>query len=468
MIYKPSKTIKAFHLARHPLSGFVRIIMGGVGNGKSVACCMELLAIAMQQEPDSEGVRRTKFAIVRNTYRELADTTMATFFSWIPKDSGEYSAKNLSFTLEQTLPDNTTLHTTFLFRALDKPDDVKKLLSLEITAAWINEAREIPLAIVEAIQTRFRYPSPMYGVKPTFLGLIMDTNPPDTDHWIYRLFEEELPHNHKIFHMPSGISHNAENTEHLPPNYYENMMAGKQKEWINVYVHGQYGFVQDGRPVYPEYKDDIHYSPNHFTPNPLLPIYIGLDFGLTPAATFGQITASGRFVIFDELVTFDLGTVRFGSLLKQKLNAPPYRNHAIIEIYGDPAGDIRSQVDEETPYMALQAMGIVALPTHTNDPVVRRETVVSFLTTLDSEINPSFCITSGAPTFRKAMAGGYKYKRMQVANDERYQDKPDKNKYSHVAESGQYMFLGAVGTQRIFGKNQSTRLDYSRMNRGVI
>jgi hypothetical protein len=468
MIYMPSKTIKAFHNARNTASGFVRALIGGVGNGKSVACCMELVAIAMQQAPDRENVRRTKFAIVRNTYRELADTTMATFFSWIPKDSGEYSAKNLSFRLEQELSDGTTMDATFLFRALDKPDDVGKLLSLEITAAWINEAREIPLAIVEAIQTRFRYPSPMYGVKPTFLGLILDTNPPDTDHWFYRLFEEDLPHNHKIFHMPSGTSPYAENTEHLPPNYYENMMAGKGKEWINVYVHGQYGFVQDGKPIYPEYKDDIHYSEHAYTPNPLLPIYIGLDFGLTPAATFGQITSTGRFVVFDELVTFDMGTVRFSSLLKQKLAQPQYRNHKAIEIYGDPAGDIRSQVDEETPYMALQAQGIVALPTHTNDPVVRRETVVSFLTTLDSEINPSFCITPGAPTFRKAMAGGYKYKRLQVTNDERYHDKPDKNKYSHVAEAGQYMILGAVGTQRIFGKSNSSRLDYSRMNRGVI
>lgn len=44
---------------------------------------------------------------------------------------------------------------------------------------------------------------------------------------------------------------------------------------------------------------------------------------------------------------------------------------------------------------------------------------------------------------RKAMGGGYSYKRIQVTGDERFHDKPDKNQYSHVAEAAQYLMLGA-------------------------
>lgn len=464
-IYQPSRTGYDFHLARDIWNGYVRAIIGCVGSGKSTTCVMELLMIAMEQEPDQNGIRHTKHAIIRNTYRELADTTMATFFMWIPKESGLFSVKDLTFTLRQALDDGTRVEAIFMFRALDKPDDIKKLLSLELTTAWLNEAREIPKAIFDAIQTRLeRYPSiGAQGVAPTFSGLILDTNPPDTDHWFYHLFEEKLPENHKIFHQPSGISPQAENTNNLSPTYYRNMMAGKDKEWINVYVHGQYGFVMDGKPIYQEYKDDLHYSPNPYPPNLLLPLYVGLDFGLTPAAVFAQITSTGKLVVFDEMVTFDMGAVNFAKLLKQKLSQAPYKSFksSQIEIYGDPAGEQRAQTDEQTIYSVLSAEGINAIPTFTNDFTIRRESVTSFMRVFDAVTEPAFQVTPNAPMLRKACNGGYRYRRLQVTGEERFVDKPDKNRYSHVAEALQYLVLGAVGDSRILGAMDSSPLDYS-------
>lgn len=467
MIYTPSPTGKQFHEARDVDTGFVRAIMGPIGSGKSVTCVLDLLMIAMEQEPDAEGVRRSKFAIIRNTYRELLDTTVATFFTWIQQESGHWSSLNMAFNLEQKLPDGTKMETEFLFRALDKPDDIKKLLSLEITAAWINEAREISKAVFDMVQGRVgRYPPPVLGIEPTFFGVILDTNPPDTDHWWYKLFEEELPENYKFFKQPSGESPNAENTKNLPRNYYKNMRAGKSQEWINVYIHGKYGFITDGKPVYGEYNDDLHYSSEQYTPDINKTIYVGIDFGLTPAATLGQFTTSGRLVVFDELVTFDMGAVNFGRLLKEKLNRQ-YRDFT-FEIYGDPAGDIRAQTDEDTPFLALSAQGINAIPTYTNDFIIRREVVVDYLQRLDFTGRPAFTITPGAPTLRKAMGGGYKYKRMQVSGEDRFKDVPDKGKFSHVAESLQYLVLGAVGDSAVIGGYSSKPIDYSQTNRLVV
>ena len=107
--------------------------------------------LAMQQEPNHEGKRKSRWAIIRNTYRELTDTTMETFFDWLPQSQGLLLKKDMKFYWTQELPDGTTLEAQFLFRALDKPDDIKKLLSLEITGAWINEAREIPKAIMDML-----------------------------------------------------------------------------------------------------------------------------------------------------------------------------------------------------------------------------------------------------------------------------------------------------------------------------
>ena len=101
MIYTPSTTGRKFHDARDIDTGFVRALLGPIGSGKSVTCVLDLLMIAMDQEPDKEGIRRTKFAVIRNTYRELLDTTIATFFTWIQEDSGHFSSLNMTFNMEQ-------------------------------------------------------------------------------------------------------------------------------------------------------------------------------------------------------------------------------------------------------------------------------------------------------------------------------------------------------------------------------
>ena len=49
----------------------------------------------------------------------------------------------------------------------------------------------------------------------------MDTNPPDTDHWWYKLREENCPTEFKFFRQPAGDSEGAENLDNLPEGYYE-------------------------------------------------------------------------------------------------------------------------------------------------------------------------------------------------------------------------------------------------------
>lgn len=460
--YVPTKTGLSFHQSEK----FVRLIIGPIGSGKSVASCMELLVKAYGQEPNARGVRRTRFAVIRNTYRELIDTTMKTWFDWYPESAGLLRKQDMTWTMAGRLPDGTSIEAEFMFRALDRPSDVKKLLSLELTGAFINEAREMPKEILDMLMGRVgRFPSKRDG-GPTWFGVIMDTNPPDSDHWMYRLFEEDRPDNHEIFHQPSGESAEAENVENLPPSYYTNMVQGKDKEWINVYVHGLYGFIADGKPVWPEYKDDIHHTDEELPLAGSGTIYVGIDFGLTPAAVIGQITASGQFQIIDELCTFDMGAVNFGKLLHEKLN----REYCgcQLEVYGDPAGEGRAQTDESTPFQILDNQGIQAWPTYTNDFTIRREAVADYMQRLDFGGKPAFVIGPKATMLRKACAGGYKYKRMQVTGQERFQDKPDKGRYSHVADACQYLFLGAVGGDRIVGGYGKQAIDYSEAQRAII
>src|ERR1035437_923837 len=457
--YKASSTMRKFHVD----SSFVRAIMGPIGSGKSVACIIEMLLKSHSQEPNAEGVRRTRWVVIRNTYRELIDTTLRPFHDWVPEAVGHASKMNMTFMLKQKQPDGTTVEAEFMFRALDRPNDVKKLLSLEITGGFVNEAREIPKAVIDMLQGRCgRFPSKRDG-GPTWFGIIMDTNPPDNDSWWYKLFEEVNPDNHQIYYQPSGTSQDAENIANLPANYSKNMQGGKEQEWINVYVHGKYGFVSDGKTVFSEYKDSVHSTTEPYVPNSKLSLYVGIDFGLTPAAVFGQLTAAGRMVIFDELVTFDMGAMTFGRLLRERLNTKYAAFANKLEIYADPAGEQRAQTDEATPLQILQNQGVTAYPTYTNDFTIRRECIADYMVRLDFAGNPAFLVTSGAPTLRKALSGGYKYKRLQISGEAKFMDKPDKNKYSHVADACQYLFLGAVGGARVVGGFDDRPLDYNKI-----
>jgi hypothetical protein len=214
---------------------FVRCVVGPVGSGKSSGCVMEIVRRAMEQQPGPDGIRRTRFAVIRNTYGQLRDTTRKTFEQWVPDALGKWHEQ--SFTFEMRFGD---VHCEVLFRALDRPEDVKKLLSLELTGAYINEAREVPKSVLDVLQTRVgRFPSKIQG-GATWFGVWMDTNPWHTGHWGYRLFSESKPDGFALFEQPGGREPHAENVENLPAGYYDRLCQGKDSEWVEEYVDSQY------------------------------------------------------------------------------------------------------------------------------------------------------------------------------------------------------------------------------------
>lgn len=435
-----SPTLDRFHCA----DNFMRAIMGPVGSGKSVACSIETMLRATDQLPlkDSK-YRPSKFAVVRNTLGQLDDTTIETFQQWIPPEIGNYNASKHLFEMEFPHPsgDGTIVECNVLYRALDRPKDVRKLLSMELTGAWFNEAREIPWGVVDVMQTRVgRYPPHKLCREDSWSGIWLDTNPPDEDSKFYRIFEEQKPKDYVLFRQPGGLSKDAENVPNLKPGYYQRLVNGKSDDWIGVYVNAMYGFVQDGRPVYPEYNDLVHTSQavvpyiEHET------ILLGMDFGLTPACVFIQEHA-GTYYVIDEVVTENMGAMAFGDEVARRLRSTYHTSK--VEGWGDPAGDQRSAIDErDTVFNILHAKGLPIDKAHTQDPIARREAVAKMLTSLGMTGKPRLVISPNCKYLRRGLRGGYCYRRLQVAGSERYVDKPEKNIYSHVTEALEYAMLG--------------------------
>ena len=411
---------------------FIRGLMGPFGSAKSSGCLMEIIRRSLLQEPGQDGIRKSRWAIVRNTYGQLKDTTIKTVVDWLPPHKGFGTLKGLDKRPEYIINGIEGVELELLFRALDKPEHVSNLLSLELTGAWLNEGRDIPFAIFDAIQGRVgRYPSKRDGGASWF-GVITDTNPPDTDSWWYTYFEERKPENAKLFKQPSGLSPEGENISNLPPNYYRNLALGKDQEFVTVYVHGRYGYIQDGKPVYPEYYDGVHCT--DVKPNIHLPIKRGWDFGLTPVCVFTQIDAKGRWNIFDELVSEGMGLERFADevLLYCKEHYTGYS----FEDYGDPAGAHRSETDERTCFQILNGKNVDIVP---GDQVLqtRLECVRIVLNTM-IDGGPALTLDPKCKNIRKGFQGKYRFRKMSTTT-ERWEAKPEKNKYSHTQDALQYI-----------------------------
>jgi len=473
--YKPEGiTLKQFMKS----NDFFRGLRGPVGSGKSVACCVEIFRRCLLQQKNKEGKRKSRWAVIRNTNPQLRTTTIKTWLDWFPEDTWGNFAWSVPYTHRIVKGD---LDVEVIFLALDRPEDVKKLLSLELTGVWVNEAREIPKSIIDACTMRVgRFPSMRDG-GATWYGVIADTNAPEEDHWwpimaadvpvpdhISR--DEALmlikPDNWSFYTQPSAMleqkengsitgyefNEKAENKSNLTENYYPNIIRGKTKGWIDVYVLNKLGSIEEGKPVYPNFKQELHCAAEDLEVNPHLPIYIGVDFGLTPAAVFGQRLATGRWHLINELVCFDMGVIRFSELLRTEI-AKNYKGTE-VHIYGDPAGDFRSQTDERTPFQIMRQNRLKASPAPSNDVALRIEAVDSALTRL-LDGKPGLLLDKKCINLKKGFNGGYHYRRLQVSGD-RYDEKPLKNRYSHVHDALQYLMMGA-GEGRTILSGQPTK-----------
>jgi len=409
--------------------------MGPVGSGKSVASTFEVIRRATMQEPNKQGIRKSRAAIVRETARQLQDTTIKTFHDWFPPGvCGTYMRTTKTYFFKVG-----DVECEIMFRALDDADDVANLNSLELTFAWFNECRDINPTIVDAMSKRIgRFPSAKDG-GPTWFGMWGDTNPPTMDTWWYYQMEKLDPadgvspndNGWDVFKQPSGRSPYAENIENLPEGYYDTQ--GRSDEYIRVYIDGEYGLSTAGQPVYKYFRPDYHMAHDMLEPiiNGVRPIIVGMDLGLTPAAVIGQQDPRGRILILDECVSFDMGIQRFvRTVLKPKI-IERFSGAPVIVI-SDPAGVQRAQTDERSAIDIIKAEGLKVMSARTNNVSARLSAVDDFLMR-QVDGDSAFLVDPKCTQLKAAMMGGYRFHKKN--------GNIEKNKHSHVAEALQYLML---------------------------
>jgi hypothetical protein len=451
----PSPTGKRFIRSRSYIKG----IMGPVGGGKSTVCLMDLIARGYTQEPHN-GLRRTKFAIVRNTAAQLTSTVKPLIDEWLVsmplQESGaalgEWRLTDKTFEIRaQGAPDEngrpTQVFMEIALVAADTPDDVRRLLGMQLSAAWVEEAREIDPEVFKGVLGRVnRFPSKVAG-GVTYPGVIFATNAPMMDTYWQELITDP-PERTEIFLQPPAVlddgtvNPEAENLVYLDDEYYPNLMAVNTEEWVRVYLKNQFGPGNAGQPVYrSSFRRDFHVSkgPLAAIPSQVHPLIVGCDNGLQAAAVVMQQDARSRvnvlssaYVPADVTMGFEkfLDTILIPHLTAKYPKAP--RSQYLFVM--DPACFQRSQLNEATLAQAVQARGFAAVRASTNDPE-KRITAVEGLLTRAVEAQAGMLIDPENTHLLKALEWGYRYKK---GADGTMTTTFAKNHYSHIAEAHQY------------------------------
>jgi hypothetical protein len=413
---------------------------------------VEFVRRAAMQKRGPDGYRRSRWMCIRNTMPELRDTSLRTFLNWFPSGTiGYWKETGKTYFIEVD-----DVRAEILFRALDTADDVKNLLSLEVTGAYFNEVREIDRAIIEGVDGRIGQFPAMKDGGPSWYGTWADTNPPEEGSYLHSMYEgldpdrpkEKKANGWEVFRQPAAVVKGidgewhtnplAENLSNLIEGYYENQLIGKSDEYIRVNLGAEYGRSKGGLPVHPRFSRELHVAKGPIIPDPNNLLLLSADFGLTPAMVFKQQNAFGQVLTLDEVAMFGVGLER---AIEEKVLPLVRQRFDGFEIFvtGDPSGATGSQSDEVScadVFRRYKNKGLGKVKfAYSNAPLVRQGATDHFLSMIVDRGMPAYLIDPRCEALIRALSGGYMYKKYK---DGRNSTDVDKNDHSHIGDANGY------------------------------
>jgi len=274
---------------------FITGFFGPVGCAKTTIGCTKGYLYA-QEWPGSRGL------IIRDTYRNLADTTMRTWFEWYPDGkAGSYHKTDKIFTIRTSGQPSEVY-----FRAFDTPDDVKNALSLEVAWIFIDEpqggpnlksgsdpgiSKEVFEALVMRAGRQKGYPMKM---------LWMTGNPPSPSHWIAQFFDytgtgqpRTDQHQRRLY-----LGTRADNQRNLVTNYYEDIegIIGSSTPMARRFLFGEWIDFATEQPFRQEW---IRRYPHDDIPTPDLG-HMDIVMGVDPAISKKDTAAKTALVVIGQ------------------------------------------------------------------------------------------------------------------------------------------------------------------------
>src|SRR5208337_71787 len=485
--YIPLPTMMGFHAS----DAEMRCLVGPVGSGKTTACIQEIGVLLPRHLANVYGMTHTRWAIIRKTYRELMDTTFASVQDWIPYGDWHAAAMTMVINYPPSVGCNYPLHVELIFRSCNRPEDMEKFKSLEITGYWVEESVEVNEEVKRMLRGRIgRYPQK----SPVRFG-IESTNPCDVEHHIYwehnwvptgpewetfraeRIAEalhdgKTMDEANKLYPKicdPNKLEREAgtgrftpwtvpgprpnakkkpvskylgwwqpphENDANLKPGYYDALLEdyGSNPEWLHMYVEGKPGIRVLGKVVYGNFLQTRHVSKTPLESNGT-PLYLGWDnSGNFPAAVVLQIRGVLSVQVLWEFFSEREGIIDFCRKTLMDLEQM-YPGYTIAANYADPAGGGRFSRGTggltSNAQLMFEEFGLTVTPSEQN-LYARIQSVDQMLAR-----NDGILIDPRCTRLINGFIGGYVYpEKIGVANE--FLQSPMKNSFSHVHDALQY------------------------------
>jgi len=488
--YVPSPTLKRFHAS----SAFYRFVAGPVGSGKTAgAGCVEMALGALIQKPFPDKVRRVKFGVLRDTYRNLYSQFIPSWFEWFPRDMGRFvGSDDRPATHEFVMPDAPIFDAQG--RVVDRGDceitvEMKAMgantveqvaRGWNLTGIFLDEMDNIPESSMGFLAGRVkRWPHKDYRVSKGVWGVF---NKPDVDSWLYDWCVDSPRPDLDFFDQPGGLIEGtletnplAENLERLDDDYYQVQAKNNPPWYVRRMIYNKWGASVAGEVVYDSFNPDVHVATIEMEPAAGSEIFLGLDGGGTPAAVIMGRDALGRRIVYAEVVMWDpndpkrrrlmtgVGPRRFAQAIKDAL-FPRFRGCSLTIGYGDPAmlyGADRENGEYSMIEIIANELGVPVVAAPSNEIELRLDAVRGLL--YPAGRPPALIINPSCRMLRRGFSSDYKYEpRDPKAEGKRL--RPQKTASSHVHDALQYGCLGDVGRA---GVTAGAKYDRFQPKRGV-
>jgi hypothetical protein len=406
--------------------------IGAVGSGKSSVVCRAALGLALAY-PHVRGL------VGRFNFTELRDTTLATWFDLIrvvenavrdrlpPSRRAEFPGLG---TFTRGTGDYHFFNgATIFFRHLE--DGHRRFKSLEIGFFGIDEASEVegdqpepPTVLM--LQARLRQKgAPLVG--------FLVSNPTGFDHWLYRWYGEGVSERYGVGRKgwPIFRTNTRENRAALPPDYEPKLRQSYPASWIQRYLEGEWGGIDEGAPVFPEFDRALHIRPVEWIKR--RPVHVGIDLGYNaPGVVWAQVDpVAERLHVLYSWDPKNLNVYRLAEGIQAR-NAAWFPG-AMFEYYAGHDANARKDTNDKTSAQILSEYGLA--PHVRLTAPERGFSVIRSLLRPREDTDAGLWVHARNGVLLEGFQGGYKYKKDkkdEVEKTDRYDPLMDALRYIAV------------------------------------
>ena len=289
--FPPTPKQRAFFRACNERESEEILFDGAVRSGKTQAACRLIAAWAWHY-----GGPNWKFAILRRTYRELADSTQAAFW----RGDGKMPPACPPELIERYLAKDETVilknGAQVIFRSAENPREAEdKIRNITLAGFFIDQVEEFDgsayFHLYETLLSRCSDPrGPQKG--------LLVANPGPEDHWVFKRFVNPETKDPQTRRVSVTLFDNEKN---LTKGYVRRMLRRETSNpmFYRRYILGEWGAF--GGKRFPNWDPQVHLSEPFPIPTGW-EIVCGIDYGWAQptAAIWCAIDFNGRWWVVGE------------------------------------------------------------------------------------------------------------------------------------------------------------------------